>query len=140
MRHVVVPSLTAVLIVAGGCGSISKSVSSPFESSSWSVESSSRSSSPERGQAYRAGVRDYTQAYVKSGGDYATFSSGLAGIASKHGVSNWEADMDTYVGIGEGLKQAGVTPMQLEVWKSNIAAGDAAKAAAMQKGYDSYGR
>jgi len=40
--------------------------------------------------------------------------------------------------LGEGLKQAGVTQMQLEVWKTNLAAGDASKAAAIQKGYDSY--
>jgi hypothetical protein len=128
------------LMLVAGCGSLSKSSSSPFESSSASSESSSRSSSPERGQAYRDDVREYTQAYVKSGGDFASFSRGLSSIASKHGVSNWEADTDTYVGIGEGLKQAGVTQMQVEVWKTNLSGGDPTKATAIQKGYDSYSR
>lgn len=137
MRRIPTPILVLPLVLVAAC-SISKSISSSFESSSGSSASSSRSSSPERAAAYREDVRDYTQAYVKSGGDYATFSRGLGSIASKHGVSNWEADNDTYVGIGEGLKQAGVTQMQLEVWKTNLAAGDASKAAAIQKGYDSY--
>jgi hypothetical protein len=133
MRRIPTPILVLPLVLVAAC-SISKSISSSFESSSGSSASSSRSSSPERAAAYREDVRDYTQAYVKSGGDYATFSRGLGSIASKHGVSNWEADNDTYVGIGEGLKQAGVTQMQLEVWKTNLAAGDASKAAAIQKG------
>src|SRR5262245_44452232 len=140
MRTPTIAIAVVSLMLVAGCGSLSKSSSSPFESSSASSESSSRSSSPERGQAYRDDVREYTQAYVKSGGDYASFSSGLSGIASKHGVSNWEADTNTYVGIGEGLKQAGVTPMQLEVWKANLSGGDPTKASAIQKGYDSYSR
>jgi len=127
------PYLFLPLILLAAC-SISKSISSPFESSSASSASSSRSSSPERGLAYREDVRDYTQAYVKSGGDFASFSRGLGSIAQKHGVSNWEADMDTYVGIGAGLKQAGATQSQLEVWKTNLAAGDASKAAATDGG------
>ena len=140
MRHLVTAAMVVSLVCVTGCSSISKSISSPFESSSASSESSSRSSSPERGQAYRDDVRDYTQAYVKSGGDFAAFSNGLSGIAQKHGISNWEADMDTYQGIGEGLKQAGVTQMQLEVWKTNLAGSDPSKAAAIQKGYDNYKR
>lgn len=139
MRKVLTPFLTMPLILLAAC-SISDSISGSFESSSASSASSSRSSSPERGQAYRDDVRDYTQAYVKSGGDFSAFSRGLGNIAAKHGVSNWEADTTTYVGIGEGLKKAGVTQMQLEVWKTNLAAGDASKAAAMQKGYDSYSK
>ena len=142
MRKLVASLLTLPLILLTAC-SISDSISGSFESSSassGSSSSSSRSSSPERGQAYRDDVRDYTQAYAKSGGDYSEFTRGLGSIATKHGVSNWEADMDTYVGIGEGLKKGGVTPMQLEVWKTNLAAGDASKAAAMQKGYDSYSK
>jgi hypothetical protein len=31
-----------------------------------------------------------------------------------------------------------VTPEGLNVWKANLAGGDSSKAAAMQKGYDSY--
>ncbi len=119
-----------------GC-SISDSVSASFDSSASSLESSassSGSSSADR-ESYRNDVRDYTDAYVKSGGQFENFTRGLTEIAKKHGVSDWEADQDTFVGIGAGLKKAGVTPTQLEVWKSNLANGDATRAASIQKGY-----
>jgi hypothetical protein len=143
MRTVAVLLLGSPLALLAGCSiseSVSKSVSSSFEWSSASISSSSKSSSPDRAADYRADVRDYTSAYVKSGGDFDAFSRGLGDIAAKHGVSNWESDDDTYVGIGQGLKTAGVSPTQLEVWKSNLAKGDASKAAAIQKGYDSTSR
>jgi hypothetical protein len=127
----------ALLLIAAGCSSISDSISSPFEWSSDSIASSSRSSS--RGRAsYRDDVRDYTAAYVQSGGEFATFSTGLGNVAAKHGVSDWQADEDTYFGIGAGLKKANQTPAQFTVWQSNLAGTDADKAAAMQRGYDSY--
>jgi hypothetical protein len=130
-------AVVAVLVLSAGCGSISDSISSPFESSSHSIASSSRSSSPERAESYRNEVRDYTASYVKSSADVAAFQRGLAGIASRHGVANWEADQETYVGIGQGLKKAQVKPTDFEVWKTNLSAGDPTKAASMQKGYDS---
>ena len=140
MRTLGLLLVTFSAMLAGGCSiseSISKSVSSPFEWSSDSIASSSGSSSRTRAD-YVNDVRDYTQAYVKSGGDFDTFTQGLGQIAARHGVSNWESDSDTYTGIGQGLKKAGMTPMQLDVWKTNMAKGDPSKAAAIQKGYDSY--
>ena len=123
-----------LLLAPLGCSistSISDSVSSPFKSSSDSSDSSQG-----RTAAYEADVRDYTSAYVKSGGDVNTFMGGLGNLASKHGITNWEADSATYIGIGRGLKAANVTPTQLEVYKTNLSKGDAAKAASIQKGYD----
>jgi hypothetical protein len=132
LRPFLLGAIGALLLV--GC-SISDSVSSSFESSSASLASSSESSSRER-EAYRNEVRDYTSAYVKSGGQFDNFTRGLDSIASKHGVSNWEADQDTYVGIGAGLKAGGMNATQFDVWKTNLANGDATKASSMQKGYD----
>ena len=113
--------------------SISDSISSPFQSSSGSLSSSSG----DRRAAYESDVRDYTLAYVRSGGDFNKFMAGLGGIASKHGITNWEEDSATYVGIGRGLKAAGVSTVQLDVYKTNLSQGDEQKAAAMQKGYAS---
>ena len=126
---------TAVLLLVG-C-SISESVKSSFESSaasSGSSSSSSGSSSADRA-SYRSDVRDYTSAYVKSGAPIDNFDHGLQNVAERHHVTNWENDQDTYVGIGEGLRAAGVTQDQYAVWQANLAAGDATKAASMQKGY-----
>jgi hypothetical protein len=123
-----------------GC-SISESVKSSFESSSASAASSSGSStssgsSSRDRQAYRNEVRDYTSAYVKSGGQFDNFTRGLDSIAARHEVTNWEADPDTYVGIGAGLRAANLTPEQFRVWQTNLAGSDGARAASMQKGYD----
>jgi len=120
--------------IAAGC-SISDSISSPFEWSSASSASSSRSSSRSR-EDYQNDVAGYTQAQVQSGGDFDSFTRGLSRVAAQHGVSNWESDDDTYMGIGQGLKRAGLNEIQLDVWKTNLSKGDASKASAIQKGYD----
>jgi hypothetical protein len=127
-----------VCLLAGGCSfsASSESSSASSESSSNSSASSSRSSSPARGESYRNEVRDYTASYVKSSADAAAFQRGLAGIAARHGVTNWEADQDTWVGIGAGLRRAKVSSTDLEVWKTNLSGGDPTKAASMQQGYD----
>jgi hypothetical protein len=135
MRHARTAIALTTLLVAAGC-SFSDSVSSPFESSASSSRSSS-SSSPARAESYRNEVRDYTAAYVKSSADVAAFRRGMASIASKHGVTDWEADQNSYVGIGLGLKKAKVAPAEFEVWKANLSGGEATSAASMQKGYDS---
>ncbi|HTP64554.1 MAG TPA: putative lipoprotein [Geobacteraceae bacterium] len=114
-----------------GCSistSISDSVSSPFK---WS----SSISGGEK-EAYQDDVRDYTEAYVRSSSDIEGFRKGLASLAEKRGISNWEADEATYLGIGAGLAKAQVKDTQLEVYKNNFAKNDAVKAAAIQKGYD----
>jgi hypothetical protein len=136
MRSVVSVFLVSYLTAIAGC-SISTSVSSPFEWSSDSSASSSQSSSRNRAEDYRDDVADYTQAQVQSGGDFTTFTRGLSRIASKHGVSDWESDSNTYVGIGRGLKRAGLSQTQVDVWETNLSHGDTSKASAIQSGYDS---
>jgi hypothetical protein len=107
--------------------SISKSISSPFQSSSASSPSS---------EAYQSDVADYTYAYAISGGQIDTFMKGLGGVAEKHGVTNWEADDATYIGIGQGLGKAKFTQTQVDVFAKNITNGDARKMKLVQQGYD----
>lgn len=73
---------------------------------------------------------------MKSSNDAASFENGLSGIASKHGISNWRASEATFRGIGEALGKANLSETQLEVYKSNLAAGDPTMALAMQKGFE----
>lgn len=120
-----------------------------FSASSWSVSKSSRSSSHSSDsssssspgaaeRAYQDDVIDYTRAYAKSGGkDAQTFQVDLAHLAGEHGITNWEENPDTYRAIGRGLGQAGVSEAELMAYKRTLAGGDAAKAEAMQRGYDS---
>ncbi len=111
--------------------SSSEIIASPFKSSS---ASSSRDSSDE----YENEVRDYTYAYVRSSAaDYTGFKSGLAEIASRHGVTNWEVQPLTYVSIGRGLRKANVKGIEYETFKKNLAAGDFSKMQDIERGYRS---
>ena len=127
-----------------GC-SISTSPSDSSESSSDSSRSfsdssasSSGSSSPESKEAaYRDDVRDYTAAYVKSGGRIADFDKKLGELARSRGITNWEENMATYEGIGRGLGKAGVDGVELDTYVRNLAGGDPDRVAAMRKGFES---
>ena len=79
-------------------------------------------------------------AYVKSSqpdADYNTFLKGVSEIAAKEGVTNWDQDLLTYMGIGKGLKKAGVEGIAYETYKKNFAEGDSDKMEAIQDGYES---
>lgn len=117
-----------------GCGSFSASSKSISKSISSPIKSSSRSSSP--GDVYKNDVRDFTAAYMKSGGDPAKLKTEVGTIAEKHGVTDWESSKSTYEGIGAGMAQANVTPAELEAYKKTIATNDQ-QAQWMQDGYDS---
>ena len=79
-------------------------------------------------------------AYVKSsqpGADYTSFLKGLSEIAAKEGVTNWDQDPLTYMGIGKGLKKANVEGIAYETYKKNFAGGDSKKMEEIQDGYES---
>ena len=127
--------LLAVLVVglfacsfSDSSESISKSVSSPFKSSS--------DSSGDSHLAYQEDVRDYTAAYIRSGGDYDTFERKIGSVAAQHGITDWELDTGTYLAIGQGLRKGGLKPVELAAWKSNLAGSDLSRADLIQKGYD----
>ena len=132
-RHVVWFSI--LLIAPIGCSfsdsseSLSKSISSPFQSSS--------GSSGNNQQAYQNDVADYTHAYVISGGQFDTFWKGLANVAERNGISNWEAEDVTYVGIGQGLAKAKFSQTQVDVFAKNVSGNDDHKAKLVQQGYES---
>lgn len=129
LHHLVLVALVAL----SGCSfsdssaSISESVSSPFTSSSKSSKSG--------GQSYEDDVRDYTASFVKGGGSADGLKSGLAGVASRHRVSNWEADLDTYEGVGRGLARAGLRDAAYRGFRDALTGGEASRSAAVDRGY-----
>jgi hypothetical protein len=120
--------------ISASSNGISDSISSPFK---WSSDSS-KSSSDDNKEAYLGDVRDYTVAYLRSSNDIEAFRKGLASLAAKHGITNWEADQASFSGIGEGLGKAQVSATQAEVFTNSFSGGDVVKAAAIQKGYEKY--
>jgi hypothetical protein len=141
--------LLSVLVALAALGPLGCSISTSLSDSSESASdssgslsdssaSSSGSSSPEGKEAvYRDDVRDYTAAYVKSGGRIADFDKKLGELARSRGITNWEENMATYEGIGRGLGKAGVDGVELDTYVRNLAGGDPKKVAAIQKGYES---
>ena len=138
-RWIVLPLACGLTLSVGGCSFVYSSESSSDSIASSSASSSS-SSPQSRDDSYRDDVRDYTYAYVISGGDPTVFQTKLATIAEKHGITNWEANQATYVGIGQGLGKAKVKSVQLEAFKQNLSHGDASKAQAIQRGYEQMAR
>ena len=114
----------------------SQSFSDSSKSSSESSSSSSRSSSPNTGAAYRTDVSDFTEAFVISGGSDGAFLNGIGGLAEKRGITDWESDENTWIGIGRGLGRTRITDIQLGVYKENWGGGDLQKMQQIQKGFD----
>lgn len=127
----------SVVFAIAGC-SISYSSKSISDSTSSIV--SSPSSMSGKNKQYQNEVADYTMAYVKSSqpnASYATFLKGLSEVAAKEGVTNWEEDSLTYIGIGKGLKKANVEGVAYETYQKNFAEGDATRMEEIQMGYES---
>ncbi len=130
-------ALFGLSIAITGC---SLSYSSGSISDSTSSIVSSPSSISGKSKKYQNEVADYTMAYVKSsqpGADYTSFLKGLSDIAAKEGVTNWDQDSLTYMGIGKGLKKADVDGVAYETYKKNFAGGNAQKMQQIQDGYES---
>jgi hypothetical protein len=139
LRAAAVAGLAAIVVLTQACSfsASSKGSSNSSESSSDSSASSSRSSSPESAESqYRSDVREYTAAYVKTGGQFDAFRRGIGDLAKKHNITNWEDNSVTYEGIGEGLGESGASDLQLKAYMDGLAGQDAAKRASMRRGYD----
>ena len=129
--------LFGLSITINGC-SISASSESISDSTSSII--SSPSSVSGKSKKYQNEVADYTMAYVKSsqpGADYTSFLKGLSDIAAKQGITNWDQDSMTYMGIGKGLKKADVEGVAYETYKKNFAGGNSKKMEEIQDGYES---
>jgi hypothetical protein len=71
--------------------------------------------------------------------DVDAFRKGLSGVAAKYAITDWEVDDDTYAGIGLGLAKVNVNSEEYATYSAAFSGGDAAKAAAIKRGYDGQG-
>lgn len=127
-------ALGAWLLTAVGCSisysseSLSKSVSSPFTSSS-------SSSGEEEDPAYQEEVANFTAGFAGSGGDATTFRRGVASIAERRGINDWEDDDQTCRAIGKGLQKAGLSKSRAEAMAGDLLSGRAKRVEIVMKGY-----
>lgn len=136
-------ALLALALTSAGCSfsyssaSISDSIASSSKSVSDSISSSSGGSSASE-KAYREDVRDYTARAVKDKRSVEALEAGLPGVAETHGVTDWEADQSTWLGVGEGLRKAKATQEMVDAWGQKLSQGGASRASAarlIQQGY-----
>lgn len=130
--------MCALSLSLSGCmlSSISESSGSISDSSS-SSSKSSRSSSDEKKESYRRDVKQYTAAYIRTNNELNGFTEGLTLISEKYGVTDWEADSLTFMGIGEGFAKAALTQQQVDRNAALLAQGDQVKISTIQHGFRS---
>lgn len=104
-------------------------------SSPKSLFGSSGSSSGDQKEKFQSEVAAYTNDFVTStDGDLAVFRKQLSQLAEKHGVSNWQDDYNTFVGIGRGMKKAGLNKPQISAFTESLAGSDSMKRQAIEDG------
>ena len=144
-------SFATVLAFAGifaltGCQVLWASITSPSDwvsGTGTSISGSFRGLSTSSGSggggstdtAYRRDVRAFAAEFAQAGGSSDDFLRGIGRVAESHGVSHWEGRADTALAIGEGLRDAGVRPAELDALGAQ--AGDANRevVALVREGY-----
>lgn len=138
--------LSSVFVVTlmQGCSFSTSSTSS--ESSSGSSDSSSNSStsssnsstsSSEEDKKYENQIMNYTLAYLTTAEyDRLAFLKGISEIATENGITSWEDNQATLIGIGRGLKKSGMTGSVYETYKQSIANSNELRMLSIDKGYD----
>jgi len=121
-----------------GCGSsasfsassesISNIVTSPFESSSDSSGADT---------AYRDDLRVLTLATLESSGGEEGFLRGIGEVAERYGIVDWEGIPETYVAIGEGLREAGLSLEEARAFSRRIFGDDPRAEALVGRAYHS---
>jgi hypothetical protein len=126
----------ALAALPAGCSishsveSLSNSVSSPFESSS------APSGGDEEDAAYQEEVSGFAAGFAASGGDATAFRRGVASIAERRGIHDWEDDDPTCRAIGAGLERAGLDADRAEGLAGELFAGRSARVKVVMKGFE----
>lgn len=132
-------NLQAVLLafILAGCSfseSSSDSSKGVFDLASSPLSSSSDSSRTAR-EKYENNVADYTAEFVtSSSGTMEKFRDHLGELAESRGISNWESDRITYLGIGRGLKKADLGTPQISAFTESLSGNDPIKKQGIEEG------
>ncbi len=131
-------ALTAASLV--GC-SFSKSSESSSDSSKGIFDSasspfkSSSDSSKDKNEEFENDVADYTAEFVTSStGTLDDFREHVGELAKDHGITDWENDRYTFVGVGRGLKKAKIGKPQVSAFTESLSGNDSMKKQAIEDG------
>lgn len=111
-------SVTSSISLASSASS-SEIISSPFRSSS-------RSPCCQEEQKIEEETEGYTTAYLSLGGpgDAESFLRGLAAIAARHGLSDWQRNPNSWMGVARGLAAADLSEAESLQYAQRWANGD----------------
>ena len=130
-------ALTLAATILTGCSfseSSSNSSHNLFDISSSPFTSSSDSSTNAQ-EEFENDVADYTHEFVGSStGTMDQFREHLSELAKDHGITNWESDLNTYTGIGRGLKKAKLSKPLISAFTESISDNDSMKKQAIEDG------
>ena len=108
-------SSQSVQSVSTSLNSISTSLNSisSISSSLGSISKSSSSDKKEKDALYQKDVKDLTYLIVKSN-ESSDFTSEIQNLALKYGFYDWKSNESTFLGIGQGLKKAGISQKEFK--------------------------
>ena len=113
--------------------SSSELISSPFRASS---RSSGEQQQQQEQQRQRREIEGYIIVLLQRGTvAREALYQGLAGIAGRYGISDWEAEPGLWQGVGGGLAAAGLDAARAGDYARDWSAGDAERTAAVMRGY-----
>ena len=128
-----------MLGVTQGCSFSTSSDSSSGSSGSFSDSSGSSMSSPSSSEgenSYEVQIMNYTHAYLTAEEfDREEFSQGISEIAQDNGVTSWEDDKETLIGIGRALKKSNLTGVVFETYKKSLANSKTNRMQFIEQGY-----
>jgi hypothetical protein len=143
--------LAAILVAtfAGyGCQLLVASVTSPSDWISGTgrsigaifegLSASSGSGPSAQRSSYQRDLRQYSAAFVRSGGTDRDFLRGVTRIAENHGIANWEAEPATPFAIGQGMRAAEVSEQEMRAFCREFGANETAAKLAFE-GWQSAG-
>ncbi len=108
--------------ISTSLNSISTSLNSisSISSSLGSISKSSSSDKKEKEALFQKDVKDLTYLLLKSG-EESDLSAEIQNLAYKYGYFNWKNKESTFIGIGQGLKKAGISTKDFRIVTQGIA-------------------
>ncbi len=131
LAALVISSVFALGCVAAGSTSASLGSISSISGSS----ASSAANHHHHHSAYYNDVRESTATAIIAQASTAEVLRSVSRAAKQHGISDWEAQQDSYIALGEGLRQAGLTPNQAQKWIARLSPGNQQNAQLMLQAY-----
>ena len=105
-----------------------------------SISGSSASSAANRHhhhEAYYIDVRESAAAAILAQATTDEVLRSISRAATQHGISDWEAEQESYLALGEGLRMGGLNEEQARTWISQLSDGNAETSRLITQGYQS---